>query len=201
MTADAYSQLADRVERFVLIGLLGLLAYRLVPNLASNPVSLVYLVSETMLIVMVTFRRTANEISRSSADWAIGFAGTLLPLMVVRSDGAALAYGSTLLPLGFGIAVSAQLSLRRSFGIVAANRGVRTGGIYGLVRHPMYLGYFLTHLGFLLSNPVLWNAVVYAIWTACQLYRVRAEERVLSGDTAYAAFASRVRYRLVPFVY
>ena len=101
----------------------------------------------------------------------------------------------------FVIAVSAQLSLSRSFGVVAANRGVRTGGVYGLVRHPMYLGYFLTHLGFLLTNPALWNVAVYAVWTACQLYRVRAEERVLSGDTAYVAFTRRVRYRLVPFVY
>lgn len=201
MTADAYSQLADRVERFVLIGLLGLLAYRLVPDVGSNPVNLLYLVSETMVIIMVTFRRTANEISRRSADWAIGFAGTLLPLIVVRSDGAVLADGSMLLLLGFGVAISAKLSLRRSFGVVAANRGVRTGGLYGLVRHPMYLGYFLTHLGFLLTNPVLWNAAVYVAWTACQLYRIRAEERVLSGDTAYEAFARRTRYRLVPFVY
>ena len=53
-----------------------------------------------MLIVMVTFRRTANEISRRSADWMIGFAGTLLPLMVVRSDGAVLADGSILLLCG-----------------------------------------------------------------------------------------------------
>jgi len=201
MTADAYSQLTDRVERFVLIGLLGLLAYRLVPDVASNPVNLLYLVSETIVIIMVTFRRTANEISRRSADWAIGFAGTLLPLIVVRSDGAVLADGSMLLLLGFGVAISAKLSLRRSFGVVAANRGVRTGGLYGLVRHPMYLGYFLTHLGFLLTNPVLWNAAVYVAWTACQLYRIRAEERVLSGDTAYEAFARRTRYRLVPFVY
>ena len=201
MTADAYSQLADRVERVVLIGLLGLLAYRLVPHVASNPVNLVYLVSETMVIIMVTFRRTANQISRRSVDWAIGFAGTLLPLMVVQGDGAVVAHGSALLLLGFGIAVSAQLSLRRSFGVVAANRGVRTGGLYGLVRHPMYLGYFLPHLGFLLTNPVLWNAAVYAVWTACQLYRIHAEERVLTGDSAYVAFARRIRYRLVPFVY
>jgi protein-S-isoprenylcysteine O-methyltransferase Ste14 len=201
MTAAEYSQLADRVERFVLVALLCFLAYRLVPHLASRPINLVYLMSETMLIVMVTFRRTANEISRRSADWVIGFAGTLLPLMVVRSDGAVIAYGSILLVVGFVIAVSAQLSLWRSFGVVAANRGVRTGGVYGLVRHPMYLGYFLTHFGFLLTNPALWNVVVYAIWTACQLYRVRAEERVLSGDAAYVAFGRRVRYRLVPFVY
>ena len=201
MTADAYWQLADRVERFVLVGLLGLLAYRLVPHLADQPVNLVYLVSETMVIIMVTFRRTANEISRRSADWVIGFVGTLLPLMVVQSDGAALPYGSMLLLLGFGIAVGAQLSLRRSFGVVAANRGVRTGGLYALVRHPMYLGYFLTHLGFLLTNPARWNVVVYAVWMACQLYRIRAEERVLSADTAYEAFTRRVPYRLVPFVY
>ena len=156
MTADTYWQLADRVERFVLVGLLGLLAYRLVPT------------SRTSLSISLSglgnhghhhgqFRRTANEISRSSADSVIGFAGTLLPLMVVRSDGAVLPYGGMLLLLGFGIAVSAKLSLRRSFGVVAANRGVRTGGLYGLVRHPMYLGYFLTHLGFLLTNPVRWN--------------------------------------------
>jgi protein-S-isoprenylcysteine O-methyltransferase Ste14 len=200
MTADTYSQLADRVERVVLVGLLGLLAYRLVPHLADKPGNLVYLVSETMVIIMVTFRRTANEISHRSADWVIGFAGTLLPL-VVRNDGAVLPYGSILLLLGFCVAVSAKLSLCRSFGVVAANRGVKTRGLYCLVRHPMYLGYFLTYLGFLLTNPVLWNVAVYAVWTACQLYRIRAEEHVLSGDTAYVAFARRVRYRLLPFVY
>lgn len=201
MTTEAYWQRADRVERFVLAGLLALLAYRLVPDLADKPVNLIYLVSENMVIIMVTFRRRANEISRRSADWVIGFAGTLLPLLVVRSDGAPLPYGGTLLFLGFCIAVGAQLSLLRSFGVVAANRGVRTGGLYGLVRHPMYLGYFLTHLGFLLTNPVLWNVSVCAVWTAFQLYRIRAEERVLSADTAYLTFARRVRYRLVPFVY
>ena len=201
MTADVCSRLADRIERFVLIGLLGLLAYRLVPDLASSPFNLVYLMSETMLIVMVTLRRPASEISPRSADWAIGFVGTLLPLLVARSESAALPYGNLLLLVGFAISVSAQISLRRSFGIVAANRGVRTGGVYGLVRHPMYLGYFLGNLGFLLLNPALWNVAVYTVWTACQLYRVRAEERVLSGDSTYMAFANRVRYRLVPFVY
>lgn len=201
MTADAYWQLADRMERLVLVGLLGFLAYRLVPDLADKPGNFLYLVSETMVIIMVAFRRTANQISRRSADWVMGFAGTLLPLMVVRSDGAIVAFGNMLMVLGFVIHVGAKLSLRRSFGVVAANRGVRTGGLYGIVRHPMYLGYFLVYLGFLLVNPARWNVLVYVVWAACQLYRIRAEERVLSADTAYAAFARRVPYRLVPFVY
>ena len=187
--------------RFVLVGLLGLLAYRLVPHLADKPVNLVYLLSEMMVIVMIAFRRRANEISRRSADWVIGFAGTLLPLMVVRSDGAALVSGSVLLFLGFLIHVGAKLSPRRRFGVVAANRGVMTGGLYAVVRHPMYLGYLLTSLGFLLTNPARRNVVVYAVWMACQLYWVRAEERVLFTDAAYTSFARRVPYSLVPFVY
>jgi protein-S-isoprenylcysteine O-methyltransferase Ste14 len=201
MTAHPYSRLADRAERLALVVLLGFLAYRLAPHAAAKPANLAYLISETIVIIMIACRRSANAISHRPADWVIGFAGTFLPLMVVRSNGAGVAYASVLLLLGFGIAVSAQLSLFRSFGVVAANRGVRTAGLYGVVRHPMYLGYFLTHIGFLLLNPVAWTAAVYAVWAVCQLYRMHAEERVLSADTAYVAFAHRVPYRLVPFVY
>jgi protein-S-isoprenylcysteine O-methyltransferase Ste14 len=201
MTAHPYSQLADRAERVALVVLLGFLAYRLAPHVADKPANLAYLISETIVILMIACRRSAHAISHRPADWVIGFAGTFLPLMVVRSHGAGVASASILLLLGFGIAVSAQLSLFRSFGVVAANRGVRTGGLYGLVRHPMYLGYFFTNLGFLLLNPAPWNAAVYTVWAVCQLYRMHAEERVLSADTAYVTFAHRVPYRLLPFVY
>ena len=201
MTAHAHSPWADRMERLSLIGLLALLASRLVPHMASKPAMFLYLASETLVVALITFRRSAHEISHRPADWVIAFTATFLPLLVVRSDGDGVAFGSLLLIVGFGISVGAQLSLLRSFGVVAANRGVRTGGLYGIVRHPMYLGYFLTHVGFLLSNPVPWNAGVYALCAVCQLYRMRAEERVLSADTAYMAFAATVRYRLVPFVY
>lgn len=201
MSATRYPQLADQVEKVVLAGAYALLAYRLLPDLSSHPVNVVYLMAEAMIILLVIFRRTASEISHRSADWVVGFAGTFLTLMVVQAEGAVVPYGGLLMLVGFAISLSAQLSLRRSFGVVAANRGVRTGGVYGVVRHPMYLGYFLTQLGFLLANPALWNLALCVVWTVCQIYRVHAEERVLSDDTGYAAFAQRVRYRLVPFVY
>src|SRR5262245_41818097 len=109
MTALRYSQVADRAERFALVVLLGFLAYRLVPHAAAKPANLAYLISETIVILMIACRRSANAISHKPADWVIGFAGTFLPLMVVRSNGAGVAYASLLLLLGFGIAVSAQL--------------------------------------------------------------------------------------------
>jgi protein-S-isoprenylcysteine O-methyltransferase Ste14 len=88
--------------------------------------------------------------------------------------------------------------LRRSFGLAAANRGVVRGGPYRVVRHPIYLGYLCAHLGFLLNNPTWWNAGVYAVATAFQIYRILAEERVLGADPAYAEFRKQVRWRLAP---
>ena len=122
MTTHPYAQLADRAERLALVALLGFLAYRLIPHVADKPANLAYLVSETIVIIMIACRRSAHAISHRSADWVIGFAGTFLPLMVVRSSGAGAAYASVMLLLGFAIAVSAQLSLFRSFGVVASGR-------------------------------------------------------------------------------
>lgn len=201
MKSDCWSRLSDIVERVVLVGLLGLLTYRMVPHLADKPGTIIYVISEALVVVMIAFRRPANRITLRPADWFIGFGGTFLPLVVTPGSSSGFAYAGLLLLLGFGITLSAQLSLRRSFGVVAANRGVKTAGPYGIVRHPMYVGYFLTYLGFLLTYPTAWNAAVYVTWTACQLHRIHAEERVLSADLAYVAFARRIRYRLLPFVY
>ena len=97
--------------------------------------------------------------------------------------------------------MSAKLSLNRSFGIVAANRGVKTGGPYAYVRHPMYLGYFLSQAAILIINFSTWNIVVLSIWAASQVLRIHAEERVLMQDAPYLAHATRVPYRLVPWIY
>ena len=97
---------------------------------------------------------------------------------------------------GFAAQIAAKLTLRRSFGIVAANRGIKVGGPYRIIRHPMYAGYLLTHVGFLLFNPSLWNSRIYLIGFGFQLVRILAEERVLFQDTACRVFAAQTRYRL-----
>jgi protein-S-isoprenylcysteine O-methyltransferase Ste14 len=93
------------------------------------------------------------------------------------------------------------LALWRSFGLAAANRGVRAGGPYRLVRHPMYLGYFITELGFLLGNPDVSNiAICVVTWTA-QLLRIREEEKFLLSDENYRDLVQRVPFRLLPGLY
>jgi protein-S-isoprenylcysteine O-methyltransferase Ste14 len=102
---------------------------------------------------------------------------------------------------GVGLNLAAKISLWRSFGLAPANRGIRVGGPYRLIRHPMYLGYFLTQVGFLLANLSIGNIIKYLITWTVQLLRIREEEKFLLKDENYRELAKRVRFRLVPGIY
>jgi protein-S-isoprenylcysteine O-methyltransferase Ste14 len=99
------------------------------------------------------------------------------------------------------IQVHAKLSLGRSFGCVAANRGLKFGGPYQFVRHPMYFGYLMTHLGFLLVNPTAWNVSTYVLCYSMQIPRLLCEERLLSKDQDYQRYARLVHFRLIPGIF
>ena len=167
-------------------------------------VSLVLLLSEASVVAFVLIRRFAREVSRKPGDWLAALLGTTAPLFIRPTGGEALLPASVCVPLmflGMAIQIAAKLSLRRSFGVVAANRGVKMGGPYRIVRHPMYAGYFMTQIAFLLSNPSVWNLALYTLAFSLQISRIFMEERVLNRDTAYREFTAAVPYRLAPGIF
>lgn len=193
----------DGLERVVVVVLFAFLAYRFAPSVGSHPFNIVYLVAELIVMLMVLFRRSTDQISVAPRDWAIGFAGTFASMMMVPEQPVAALSGiaQAVLTTGLIVSVAAKLQLGRSFGLIAANRGLKTTGVYGLVRHPMYLGYFFVQAGALMLNFSVWNVVVLLVWAGMQILRMNAEERVLGGDPVYAAHMERVRYRLIPYAY
>lgn len=197
-------RLLDRSEQAAALIFYALLVQRVWPDTLSlsNLAPALVLVSEGVIVLFLLIRRTTADISLRPQDWAAAIAGTVAPLLVVKNvEPAHLAIGLFLMLFGLVTQVSAKLSLRRSFGLVAANRGVMTGGAYRYVRHPMYLGYMVSHAGFFIMSPSLWNFTVYAVGWMCLVLRVAFEERVLSRDAAYQAFKERVRFKLIPGVY
>jgi protein-S-isoprenylcysteine O-methyltransferase Ste14 len=193
----------DICER-VLLFLLGLWTFvRLGPLAAHDLQVALILVSEGLGIAFILLRRPARQCDLSPYAAGVAFLGTAAPLLVMASGHGLIPgpMGSGLMMAGLIFNISAKLALNRSFGVAAANRGVKRAGPYRLLRHPMYAGYATTQAAFLLLNPCAWNLAVYALaWTA-QILRIRAEEKVLLEDPAYQAYAGAVRFRLVPGVF
>jgi protein-S-isoprenylcysteine O-methyltransferase Ste14 len=109
--------------------------------------------------------------------------------------------GAVLAAMGSLIALLAMLSLGRSFGVLPACRGVKSGGLFQWVRHPLYAGYLVLDAGFLATFPSLWNACWFVALAALLLCRIRCEEALLLQTTAYRSYARRVRSRLLPGLY
>jgi protein-S-isoprenylcysteine O-methyltransferase Ste14 len=153
-------------------------------------------------VVFYLIRRLPKETSFSLYDWFIGIAGTYA-IVFFRPDqqGHDVIVGQALQFGGLALQVLAMLSLNRSIGMVPANRGIQTGGLYRWIRHPLYCSYVVAFLGYVINHPSPYNAGVYAVAVALWVLRLRAEERFLMQDAAYREFAERIRWRLVPGVY
>jgi protein-S-isoprenylcysteine O-methyltransferase Ste14 len=75
-------------------------------------------------------------------------------------------------------------------------------GVYGFVRHPMYLGALLMFVG---TPLLLGSAVGLALAAGMTLllaFRIVREERVLADELeGYSDYRKRVRFRLLPFIW
>lgn len=194
----------DRIEQYTAAALLAYLAYRVWPSefSAQNAFSILVLFSEGMVVLFLLARKTTEGISMRFSDWVIAAAGSFLVLLVGKGGAPiSMTLGMTLALVGIIMHVGAKLSLNQSYGLVAANRGIKAKGMYRLVRHPMYAGYVLSHAGLILLSPSAWNAAIYfAVW-GLLVARIFAEERILIQDQAYRDLCSVVRYRLFPGVF
>lgn len=85
---------------------------------------------------------------------------------------------------------------------VQENQRVIDTGLYGVVRHPMYMA---TLILFLMMPLVLGSAISFAVTLAYLpiiAKRIRNEERVLEqGLAGYAEYKRRVRYKVIPFLW
>ena len=109
--------------------------------------------------------------------------------------------GLVLVALGACLSLASLLSLGRRFAVWPALRGLATRGPYRIVRHPMYLSYVIADIGLNLEE---WNSgtavLVMAGW-ASLVYRILAEERILSRHAGWSSYADLVRYRIFPGVW
>jgi protein-S-isoprenylcysteine O-methyltransferase Ste14 len=193
----------DLVERGFLLALSLSAIVRLAPALRVEPDVLLILISEGLAVAFILLRRPATHADHSPYAAGVAFLGTAAPLLVTAPGHGLIppVVGFWVMIAGLLMSISAKVALNRSFGLAAANRGVKREGPYRFLRHPMYAGYAANQVAFLLLNPCLWNLAIYALGWSVQILRIRAEEKLLMEDPAYRAYASQVRFRLMPGLY
>lgn len=167
-----------------------------------HPSTLLFIGYESIIVVLAIIRHMPKEVSFRSIDWIAAGVGTYLPLMFRATN--VFYFGGLVLFMQFaGIIISfaAMLSLNRCFGIIPSNRGVQTGGLYRIVRHPVYSGYFISLTCFVLQHQTVRNYSILLIALAAQIVRIYMEERILMRDPAYQEFAKCTKWRLFPGIW
>jgi len=175
----------DIGERLLILAVYGQFVVRLLHLTVQslNIGSILLVMSESIPLFFLVVRRFSTRVSRDPFDWSVAIIGSTIPLMIIPN-----ATGAPLLPmpacdaiimLGLCIQIAAKVSLGRSFGIVAANRGVESTGPYRFVL----------------------NTILYGLAFCLQIVRLLREERVLIRDPLYQSFSQGVRYRLIPGVF
>jgi protein-S-isoprenylcysteine O-methyltransferase Ste14 len=165
---------------------------------------LMLLASEATVVVLTVFRRPTGTVDRSLGARVLTTVACIGPLLLVPVTGGAVLsepVTATISGCGLLVVIAGKLSLGRSFGLMPANRGVVSTGLYRLVRHPIYMGYLVCHVGVLAANLGTWNVVMLVCADIALMVRALFEERVLAQDAAYRDYQQLVRWRVLPGVF
>jgi protein-S-isoprenylcysteine O-methyltransferase Ste14 len=111
------------------------------------------------------------------------------------------AVGLILVTLAACLSLVSLLAMGKRFGVRPALRALVRSGPYRVIRHPMYLSYILADIGYNLQEWNLGTVLLVLLGWTSLVYRVYAEERILSGDPEWPAYVASVRYRVFPGVW
>lgn len=170
----------------------------------ENPRLSVFLivVTETIVAVFLVIRRDPDETEHTWLTWITTTCGTLAPFLLRPIDATGdLLLGEILQVIAFITQITALLYLNRSFGLLPAHRGVKSGGLYSWVRHPLYTAYVIMFLGYWINNQSLNNAAVIVAGAAFLVMRIHCEEALLLKYADYTRYAKRIRWRLIPSIW
>ena len=170
----------------------------------ANPRLSVFLIviTETIVAIFLVIRRDPDETHHSWQTWVTTTCGTLAPFLLRPVDASAdILIGNVFQTSGFLLQIFALLALNRCIGLLPAYRGVKSSGLYGWVRHPLYMAYVITFFGYLFNHPSLSNLGIVLGGTGFLVMRIRYEESLLHKYADYVAYASRTRWHLMPGVW
>ena len=156
-----------------------------------------------VIILLMVLRTAPVRVTPNPWFWLLAFVTTYATLGFSAFAGQGVALVSPSLGNGVAIVsmiilVYALLSLGRNIGLIPAQRKVVTKGAYGLVRHPIYTGTFVSLIAFVLRSYSMLNLAMAVTLIALLMLRGVIEERFLREDAGYATYMKEVPWRWIP---
>ena len=85
---------------------------------------------------------------------------------------------------------------------VQENQKVIDTGLYGIVRHPMYMATILLFLAMPLVLGSIISFVVFLVYPIIIAKRIKNEEEVLEKDLdGYSEYKKKVKYKMIPYIW
>lgn len=131
----------------------------------------------------------------SALDFRFAWSSVPFWLVVVASELFLLGYA------GFAEVMRENAYLSRAVEVQKGQK-VIDKGLYGVVRHPMYLATLFMFLPIPVILGSFWGLLIFAAYPAVIVLRILNEEEVLTRELeGYAEYKRKVKWRLVPFVW
>jgi protein-S-isoprenylcysteine O-methyltransferase Ste14 len=103
----------------------------------------------------------------------------------------------------FGVILGqvSRIYLGRRFALLPADRGLVTSGPFRFIRHPIYTGWLILSIGYVMAFPTVRNGLIVMATLPFILWRILQEETLLAGDPDFCRYLARTRWRLIPGIY
>lgn len=168
-------------------------------------VEITFMLHNILMLSLFLIRKSYKAIDKNLWNQFIAifafFSGMLFSGQTSTSNAFLNSISEAVILVSYLIGMITLLNLGKSFGVLIANREIKTRGAYAIVRHPMYFTDILFRIGYIISHFNIFTVLLFIVTTACYIYRAILEERFLTLDDDYKYYATKVKYRFIPFIY
>ena len=128
-------------------------------------------------------------------DFRFGWSDVPLPVVIAASVIFLIGYGL------YAEVMRENAYLSRTVKVEEGQTVISTG-LYGIVRHPMYLASVLMFLSIPLVMGSWYALIPFAFYPLLMVVRILDEEKLLTAElSGYEAYKRKVKFRLIPFIW
>ena len=128
-------------------------------------------------------------------DFRFGWSDMPLPVVIAASVIFLIGYGL------YAEVMRENAYLSRTVKVEEGQTVISTG-LYGIVRHPMYLASVLMFLSIPLVMGSWYALIPFAFYPLLMVVRILNEEKLLTAElSGYEEYKRKVKYRMIPFIW